>query len=141
MSVPEILSHWPSIVTASAGMGLGGLLKTLLDHRRACRLQTDEVAMSLVQQLTRRVETVEAGAAQERAICDANLAVLRHRVNNLSGSFGSLLLMIEMAPERAREFAARIKEQRAAQEQAEAAEKASVAAAAITIACPKGLDA
>ncbi|MBD8472169.1 hypothetical protein [Sphingomonas sp. CFBP 8765] len=139
MSWPNVLSHWPSIATAGAGLGMGGLLKTLLDHRRATRLQTDEVAMSLVQQLTRRVETVEAGAAQERVLCDANLAVLRHRVNNLSGSFGSLLLMIEMAPDRAREFATRIKEQRAMQEQTEATEKASLAAAAITGACSKGV--
>lgn len=129
MSWAEVTSHLPVIATAAGGLGMGGLLKTWLDYRRAARRQTDEVAMHLVQQLNARIGTVEAGAAQERAICDAQLSLLRDRVNNLSGSFASLLLTIELAPDRAREFAARIKEQGAAQEQAEAAEKASIAAA------------
>jgi len=62
-------------------LGLGGMLKSWLDYRRSMRKQSDEVAMNLVTQLTKRIETVEASAAQERALCDANLSVLRHRVN------------------------------------------------------------
>lgn len=140
MTWAALAEHWPGIATAGAGLGIGGLVKTWLDHKRAVRRASDEVAMALVEQLTARVESVEASAAQERALCDANLAVLRHRVNNLSGSFDGLLLFIEMAPERAREFAARIKEKRAAQEQVEAAEKASVAALALAMATPREAD-
>lgn len=140
MSWSELAAHWPTVATASAGLGAGGLLKTLLDHKRAVRRATDEIAMNLVQQLTHRIESIEASASQERALCDANLAVLRHRVNNLSGSFDGLLLLIEMAPERAREFVTQIKEKRAVQEQAEAAEKAGVAAIALAMAAPKGAD-
>jgi hypothetical protein len=102
------------------------------------RRDGDAMAMNLVEQLTRRVETVEASAAQERVLCDANLAVLRHRVNNLSGSFDGLLLLIEADPARAREFVAHIKERRALQEQAEAAEKAALTAATVQAATPKG---
>lgn len=140
MSWEDLAPHLPTVATAAGGLGAGGLLKTWLDHKRAARRQTDEVAMHLVRQLNARVETVETMAAQERAICDANLSVLRHRVNNLSGAFDSLLLMAEMAPDRVPEFAARIKQRRAAQEQAEAAEKAAVAAAALSL-TSKGADA
>ena len=140
-SLAGMAEHWPSIVTAGAGLGAGGLVKTWLDHKRAARRATDEVAMTLVGRLTQRMESVEANAAQERALCDANLAVLRHRVNNLSGSFDGLLLLIEAAPERAGEFVTRIKERRAEQERTEAAEKANVAAVALAIAMPKGGDA
>lgn len=134
MSWAEMVSHWPSLATAGAGLGAGGIVKTWLDHKRERRRQTDKVALALVDQLTRRVETVEASAAQERVLCDARLSLLRERVCGLSGSFDQLLLTIELAPERARELAARIKEQRLGQEQAEAAEKAGVAAAMIAMA-------
>lgn len=137
MTWAYVTEHLPAIATAAGGLGAGGLLKTWLDHKRAARRQTDEVALSLVEQLKGRVGTLEAGAAQERALCDAHMAVLRHRVSNLSGSFDSLLMMAEMAPEHAQAFAARIRERRAAQEQAEAAEKAAVAAAVIAMTAPR----
>jgi hypothetical protein len=125
-------SHWVALLgilgTLFGGAGLGGILKTWLDHKRGVRKDTDEVALSLVNQLKQRVETLETASERERVLCDARLAVQRHRINNLSSNFDALLLLIEMAPEKAAEMVAKIKERRAAQEQAEAVEKAALAA-------------
>ena len=80
---------WAAIViglltTLIGGAGIGGMLKTWLDHRRAARSQTDEVALTLVGKLEGRIESVEAEQRQERARCEAQLAALRHRVNMLT---------------------------------------------------------
>lgn len=126
---------WTSIIavlgTLITGGGLGVGFKAWLQHRRGMRKDSDDVAMSLVATLKARVEALEAESKRERELCDARIAVLRHRLNNLSSDFDALLLLIEMSPERAREFVARIKEQRARHEQAEAAEKAGFHVAAI----------
>ncbi|MEJ7933476.1 hypothetical protein WG907_04290 [Sphingobium sp. AN558] len=116
------------IGTLIGGAGLGGMLKTWLDHVRGRRKDTDEVALTLVNQLQTRVTSLEDSSDRERKLCDAQLAVQRHRINNLSGNFDALLLLIEMAPDKASEMVAKIKERRSAQEQAEAVEKATLAA-------------
>lgn len=130
-----ISAHWLTVLgilgTLFGGAGLGGMLKTWLDHKRGVRKDTDEVALTLVGQLKARVESLEAASDRERVLCDAKLAVQRHRINNLSGNFDALLLLIEMAPEKAAEMVAKIKERRAAQEQSEAIEKATLAAVGI----------
>jgi hypothetical protein len=129
---------WQPLVAILASIGLGGMLRTMLDYRSRARKQTDDMATTMVKQLSDRVKAVEQASSQERALCDAQLSVLRHRMNNLAGSFDGLLLLIEMAPEKAPEFVVRIKEQRMAQEKAEAAERSSVRAAMIAAAggCP-----
>jgi hypothetical protein len=123
--------HWPAILTALIALigsgGLGVMMKTWLDHRRGVRKQTDDVAMSLVQQLKERVATVESEALRERVLCDAKLGIQRHRVNNLSSSFDSMLMLMELAPEKAPEMVKLVKERRAQQEQSEAIEKAALA--------------
>lgn len=125
--------HWVAIVSGIAtvlgSVGLGGMLKTWLDYRRGMRQGTDEVAMGLVDKLTKRVETLEREQAHERAVCDANLKVMRHRLNNVAATFDSLMMMIELAPDRASEIIKLVKERRAAQETMEGMERAAVAAA------------
>lgn len=131
-------ASWFYIVSIMGGFvgsaGLGGMLKTWLDHKRGVRKATDEVALSLVTQLTNRIEILEAESARERVLCDAKLGIQRHRINNLSGNFDALLLLIEMAPEKAADMVAKIKERRSQQEQAEAVEKAALAAVAVQFA-------
>lgn len=125
-------TFWPMILTvftAIGGMGVGGMLKTWLDHKRGTRKDTDDVAMNLVQQLSARLKKVEDSAAQADALCEARMSVLRHRMNNLSTSFDGLLMLIEMAPDKTGEFVTKIKERRVQQEQTEAAERATVNAA------------
>jgi hypothetical protein len=84
--------------------------------------------MALVEKMTARIENLEVKADRDKAICDANLSVMRHRINNLSSSFDGLLLLIEMAPEKASQFVAEIKRRRAEQAMQEATEKSTVMA-------------
>jgi hypothetical protein len=129
---------WPAIIalltTLLGGAGVGAILKAWLDYKTGKRKQTDEVAMQLVGQLQVRLTTVEAKAARDEALCEAQLAVQRHRINNLSSAFDGLLLVMELAPDRASEAVARIKARRVADAQAEATETAAVRAAEVAAA-------
>lgn len=89
------------------------------------RLRTD---------LIRRVERLERTLDSERAIHKAERSLDRHRLNNVTQCFDALLLLIEMAPERASEAVAKIKDMRAAQLVAESEEKALIRAAEIAAA-------
>lgn len=105
-------------ILALAGSALGGggivaVVRPFLDYLKTKRGQTDEVAMELVEKLQARIERLEEAASTERQLCDAKLAVLRHELRNIEGSFDSLMLAIEVAPEKAAEVVAKIKEQRA----------------------------
>lgn len=115
------------IVAALGSIGLGGMLKTWLDHKYKSRKATDDMATAIVDHMTRRLSSVE----RHGRICEANLGVLRHRLNNLSGCFDATLLLIEMAPEKSADLVQKIKELRQTQMLAEAAERAAVMAAAI----------
>jgi hypothetical protein len=74
--------------------------------------------------LIKRVELLEVRLEAERARHDAQMAIARHRLNNITGCFDALLLLIETNPERAAEAVAKVKEMRAAQMEAEASENA-----------------
>jgi hypothetical protein len=124
----------PSLVSMAGGGTIGVLITKYWEHKRRQRAQTDQVALSLVDTLTERLARVEADQARERALCDANLAVLRHRLNNALQLFEGLLMVIEAAPDKAADYVSKIKERRAQQEQAEATEKAAIQAAIIAAA-------
>lgn len=81
--------------------------------------------------LTRRVDWLERTITRERRIHSAERALDRHRLNNITQCFDSLLLLIEMNPDRATEIVGKIKEMRATQMLAEAEEKAAIRAAEI----------
>lgn len=127
----EVIKTWPNVAVIIVAMigsaGLGGILKTWLGHKRGKRKDTDEVAMNLVGQLQARVKQLEVVSEKERLLCDAKLAVLRHRQNNLSSMFESLLMIHEIAPERVNQAIAHIRERRREQETTEAIEKAAIA--------------
>jgi hypothetical protein len=135
MTIPTTLGLWPSIIalvgTLVTGGSIGVGFKAWLEHRRGMRKDSDEVAMGLVATLSERVASLEKESQREREICDANLAVLRHRLNNIGSEFEALLLLIEMAPEKAKEFVAKIKEMRARHAQTEVVEKVAVKALAV----------
>lgn len=109
-----------SIIAAASGLGVGGVIVKLLDHRRAKRAQSDHVALDLVEKLQGRVETLERQVAVERESCEAKLTAfavqieaVRVQASVAEQAFEGLLLAIEMAPERAAEVVARMREKRA----------------------------
>lgn len=115
------------LLGALGSIGLGGMFKSWLDHKYKSRKQSDDMATAIVTMMNQRMTAVE----RHGRLCEANLAFLRHRQNNMSGNFDALLLLIELAPEKAGEFIVRIKEMRRDQAVAEAAERAALLATAV----------
>jgi hypothetical protein len=74
--------------------------------------------------LERKLDEKEAQHAAE-------MAIMRHRVNNSDQCLDALLLLLEQSPGKVREAVAMIKDMRAKQREAEAAEKAAFHAANI----------
>lgn len=106
---------------------LGIIIRQILPWRR----QVDEVAQHLRDDLLRRVEKLERTLERERLRHNAERALDRHRLNNVTACFDAMLLLLEMNPGRATEIVVKIKEMRATQILAESEEKAIIRAAEI----------
>lgn len=116
----------------------GGAFATWLKNRPKMREIAQVAEKTLQDGLLARVTALEsANTAQglrfetERAQHEATMAVMRHRLNNMTMCLDALLLLIEQDPSKAADAAVKIREMRAQQMAAEAAEKAAVRAATI----------
>lgn len=78
-----------------------------------------------------RLHILEKQMTRQQLRHNAERALDRHRLNNMTACFDAILMMLEMNPDRASEVVAKIKEMRAAQMLAEAEEKAIIRAAEI----------
>lgn len=87
--------------------------------------------------LRRRVEVLEARIESDRRLHDAEKALDRHKINNLTACLQALLMMLELAPEKVADHVAKIKAMRVEQERREAAEAAAIRAAAIAASPPQ----
>lgn len=134
MGIPTWVSIFGVIFGAIGTAGIGGMLKTWLDHTRGKRKQSDEVAMALVERLEARVAVLEGSLEQERTRCDAELGVHRHRINNQRLIIYSLLHLFDVPVARRKEMLANVRAELAAMEHAEAHEKGIIAAAPLTAA-------
>lgn len=126
VSGPPWLAILTFLGTIIGSAGLGGLFKTWLDYKRGARKQTDDVAISLVQQLTDRITKLEGDQVREREKCDNELRALRHRLNNIDAAFDGVLIAIEAAPDKASEIASRERAERRAHREREAMESAAL---------------
>lgn len=121
------LPPWATVISLVVGVvgtaGLGGMLKTWLDHLRGTRKQSDEVAMALVARLEERVKHLESTRDDERARCEAELRVQGHRINNQRLMIFSLLHLFEVPAARRKPMLDAIRAELAAMETAEAHEK------------------
>jgi hypothetical protein len=122
------LEQWTAAgVWIAALTFLGILVRQLVPWRRA--VSEDEA--HLRSDLITRVEKLERTLERERLRHNAERALDRHRLNNITQCFDALLLLIETTPEKATEIVVKIKEMRANQLTAEAQEKAIIRAAEI----------
>lgn len=101
----------------------GELVSTLI--ARVEKLETD---------LAGTRESLEAQLRLERAKHNGVMAVMRHRLNNVTACLDALLMLLEHDPSRAAEAVQRIKEMRGRQAELEASEKNAVIAASIAAA-------
>jgi hypothetical protein len=135
-SLATAVGVWTGVITL-----VTWLIRTRVPMRKM-KLEADEkLRDDLMERLRevesaadKRVQALEAKLEANDADCDAKLAVLRHRVNNVTTCLDAILLLIEAAPDKAAEHVGKIKEMRARQEVAEATEKATLGAAKITAA-------
>lgn len=81
--------------------------------------------------LRQRVEDLEGRLERDRTQHDAERKIDRHRINNLTQCLDALLMLLEVAPEKAAEHVAKIKAMRAEQAANETVEKSALSAAAI----------
>jgi response regulator RpfG family c-di-GMP phosphodiesterase len=122
------------LMTAGVWVAALSFLGILIRQIGPWKQQTAEVEQRLRDDLIRRLEKVERTLDSERAIHKAERSLDRHRLNNVTQCFDALLLLIEMAPERATEAVQKIKEMRSTQLRAESEEKALIRAAEIAAA-------
>lgn len=81
--------------------------------------------------LAERVTSLESKLEKKDADHMAEMAIMRHRLNNVTACLDALLLLIEQDPAKASEAAEKIRRMRAGQLTAEATERGAVSAAKI----------
>ncbi|WP_174290995.1 hypothetical protein [Sphingomonas bacterium] len=120
------------------GTGMAGALAVWLKTRpkmREVNLTADE---KLREDLLQRVAKLEADAAanalireNERARHEAELAIMRHRVNNSDQCLDALLLLLKTSPEKVDQAVHHIEAMRARQKEEIALEKGAQAGAKV----------
>lgn len=93
---PPIVMNSAIIVAAISLFGL------IIRQIGPWRKQADEVASALRNDLLRRVTKLERTLDRERGRHNAERALDRHRLNNMTACFDAMLLLLEMSPERDR---------------------------------------
>ncbi len=88
-------------------------------------LRTDLLAR--ISQLETQVGAMETAQTEERERHQAEMQILRHRLNNETASLDALLLLLETNPDRTIESIAKIKELRAVKAQQIALEQGAMA--------------
>ena len=129
------------VTAAGVWMAAIGLFGLLIRQIGPWKKQAAEAEAHLRADLIRRVEKLERTLDRERKRHNAERALDRHRLNNVTQCFDAMLLLIETSPEKATEVVAKIKQMRTMQISAEAEEKAIIHAAAIVDAADAAEDA
>ena len=123
---------WTAVLMGIANLLIGGLLVAIVRTRPALKKIANEREASLLEERAQ-----EMAAMRERLErLEAERAVDRHRLNNVTQCLDALLMLLETAPDKAAEHVSRIKDMRARQMAAEAAEKGAIHATAIKGATP-----
>lgn len=95
------------------------------------RKQASDAEARLRDALILRVDRLEVRLDRQQRRHDAEKRLLTHKLRNMTANFDSMLMMLEMNPDRGPEIVAAIKKQRASQMMAEAKESAMISAAEI----------
>jgi len=129
---------WGSALLAVLNLLIGGLLVAIVRIQPALKkIRTEREQSQLeargedMEAMRTRIEKLEDRLEKKDAEHEAEVKIIRHRLNNVTQAFEALLLLLETAPDKAAEHVQRIKALRADQIKAEAAEKGAVAAAKI----------
>lgn len=123
---------WTAGLMTVTNLLIGGALVAWIKQRakmRELNIGSDE---RLRGDLLARVTKLERTLDRAHARHEAERALDRHKINNLTQCFDAVMLMLEAAPERGQEIVTRVKAMRESQIAAEAIEKAAIHAAEIS---------
>jgi hypothetical protein len=112
-------------------LGIGGIAIAWLRTRPKMKEIEQSTEERLRTDLLTRVEKLERKIDEKEAQHTAEMAIMRHRVNNSEQCLDALLLLIEQSPDKVKDAVAMIKEMRARQRESETQEKAAFHAAKI----------
>lgn len=121
-------SAWTAAGIWIAAISLFGILARQLV---VWRTKAQDAEAQFRDALIKRVERLEMRIDRQQALHNAEKRLLTHKLRNMTANFDSMLLMLEMNPDRGPEVVAKIKEQRARQMLAEAKEAATISQAEI----------
>jgi len=123
---------WTTALVGLLNLLVGGALVSWIRSRPRLKEIEVDADSDLRKDLLKRVETLERKLDEERAIHEAQIAIMRHRLNNSDQCIDALLMLLETSPDKVSEAVGMIKEMRARQREAEAQEKAAFHAAKIS---------
>jgi hypothetical protein len=89
-------------------------------------------------ELINRIDKLERRQERERARHNAERAIDRHRLNNVTACFDAMMLLLKTSPEKATEIVVQIEAMRARQREEEALEKSRIHAALIAATAEEG---
>jgi hypothetical protein len=131
MTPVPIIAHGFGWTAAGAWGSFLALMAIIIRQIGPWRKQSIDAEQRLRDDLLRRVEKLERERDRTEARHNAERALDRHKLNNVTQCLDALLLLLEAAPEKAAEIVGKIKDMRARQVEAEALEKAAIHAAAM----------
>jgi hypothetical protein len=120
------------LTLVSAGSWLGiwvaaiGVVGLLIRQISPWRKQASDAEARLRDSLIERVGRLETRLDRQQVRHDAEKRLLTHKLRNMTANFDSMLMMLEMNPDRGPEIVTAIKEQRAKQMVAESQEAATI---------------
>lgn len=115
---------WAGVWVAIIGV-IGLVVRQVVPWRK----QESDAEARLRDSLIERVQRLEDRLDRQQVRHDAEKRLLIHKLRNMTANFDSMLMMLEMNPDRGPEIVSKIKQQRAAQMVAEAKESAVIYAA------------
>lgn len=118
---------WGTGLLALLNVLIGGVCVALVRAWPSIRKLNNEREANLLEERAADVKDLRERLAR----VEAERAVDRHRLNNVTQCLDALLLLIEQDPNKAKEAASKIREMRADQMKAEAVEKGAISGASI----------
>jgi hypothetical protein len=114
------------VTTVGLWAAILGVVGIFIRQIAPWKKQASEAEARLREALIQRVERLEVRLDRQQVRHDAEKRLLTHKLRNMTANFDSILLMLEMNPDRVPEIVVAIKEQRARQMVAEAKESAAI---------------
>lgn len=120
---------WTTALVGLLNLLVGGALVSWIRSRPSIKQIEQTAEDKLRTDLIARVDKLEKKLDEERALHEAQIAIMRHRLNNSDQCIDALLMLLETSPDKVSKAVGMIKQMRERQRRAEAEEKAAFHAA------------